>query len=85
MKKFFKTFLKMKYNRSSSFIYKKEFCRLYRNRATAPKKHHSKRKSPERTASQEPKTKKKIKRQKKKEIKKREEAIENIKLQHFKK
>ena len=33
--KIFKKFFKMKYNRSSSFIYKKEFCRLYRHRATA--------------------------------------------------
>lgn len=33
--KIFKTFLKMKYNRLLSFIYKKEFCRLYRHRATA--------------------------------------------------
>lgn len=33
MKKFFKTFLKMKYNRLLLFIYKKEFRRLYRHRA----------------------------------------------------
>lgn len=38
MKEFFKTFLKMKYNRLLSFIYIKDFRRLYRPSAqrTAP-------------------------------------------------
>ena len=51
MKKVFK----MKYNRLSSFIYLKEFCRLYRHNATAhsaqgePQQAPSA-KSPERTA-----------------------------------
>mgnify|MGYP006874777365 CR=1 FL=1 len=83
MKKFFKTFLKMKYNRSSSFIYKKEFCRLYRNRATAPKEHHSKRKSPERTASQEPKTKKEDKTPKKERNKKERRSNRKYKASTF--
>lgn len=42
MKKVFKTFFKMKYNRLLSFIYKKDFCRLYRHSTTAPKEDYSK-------------------------------------------
>lgn len=42
MKKVFKTFLKMKYNRLSLFIYKKEFRRLYHHSTTALKEDYSK-------------------------------------------
>lgn len=61
----------MKYNRSSSFIYKKEFCRLYRHSAqcTALKEKHSKCQALERTAPTG--AKKERKHQKRKEIKKR--------------
>lgn len=88
MKKVFKTFLKMKYNRLSLFIYLKEFRRLYRHRATT----HSDQRGPQQVPitrenstnrSQEGKEtpKKKKERNKKKERK----ATKNIKLQHFKK
>jgi hypothetical protein len=40
MKKFFKTFLKMKYNRLSLFIYKKEFRPEHHHSATAYSPQH---------------------------------------------
>lgn len=75
MKKFFKTFFKMKYNRLLLFIYKKEFRRLYCHRATA----HSVQGEPQQvpitrknSATGAKKEKETPKKERKKKIKKRE-------------
>lgn len=60
----------MKYNRSSSFIYKKDFRRLYRHRATGPQHQRSTTASANLTSSRKKQVptgaKKERKRQKKK-------------------
>ena len=87
MKKVFKTFLKMKYNHLSLFIYKKEFRPEHHHSATAHSLQHQRRTaasapSPERTTPTGAKKKRKYQGRKNK---KREENSRNIKLQHFEK
>lgn len=86
MKKFLKNFFKIKYNRLSLFIYKKEFCRIYRHSTTA----HSTKGAPQQVQSllalekQVPtgaKKERKHQKQRKKKLKRKKK----IKLQHFKK
>lgn len=81
--KVFKTFLKMKYNRLSLFIYLKEFRHLYRYSATAHSAQGGPQQAPniivlERTAPQEPKKKMKGQKREKERNKKREKKQPKI-------